>query len=104
VKEAKEKMVENKFDLIISEFELPQKDGLDFLKELRGKNDETPFILLTFKGQEEIATEALNVGSFGFVKKQTNPEIVYKELSDKINILVKRQKTRSSYKEESFRI
>ena len=98
MKEAEEKMAENKFDLIISEFELPQKSGIDFLKDLRGKKDETPFNLFIFKEQEEIATEALDLGTFGFVKKQTNAEIVHEELSNKIKLLVKHQKTRGFYK------
>jgi PAS domain S-box-containing protein len=59
---------------------MPHKNGLEFLKELREKNNKTPFILFTGKGREEVAIKALNLGADGYVNKQGNPETVYGEL------------------------
>ena len=42
VDEAFEKMGEQLYDAIISDYEMPQKNGLDFLKELKEKNNQAP--------------------------------------------------------------
>jgi DNA-binding response OmpR family regulator len=36
---------------------LPNKTGLDFLKELRESDTDTPFILFTGRGKEDVAVE-----------------------------------------------
>jgi CheY-like chemotaxis protein len=40
------------FDAIVSDYEIPLKNGLDFLKELRQQQRDKPFILFTGKGRE----------------------------------------------------
>ncbi|HKM60388.1 MAG TPA: PAS domain S-box protein, partial [Candidatus Bathyarchaeia archaeon] len=84
VDEAFKKLAIGHFDVVISDYEMPQKDGLQFLKELREKNDEIPFILFTGKGREEVAIKALNLGADAYINKQGNPETVYGELSHSI--------------------
>ena len=86
VDDAFKKLATGQYDIVISDFEMPQTDGLQFLKELRGKNNEIPFVLFTGKGREEIAIKALNLGADAYINKQGDPETVYGELSD---ILVK---------------
>ena len=46
------------YDVVVSDYEMPQKDGLQFLKELREQNNEIPFILFTGKGREEVAIQS----------------------------------------------
>jgi len=84
VDEALKKLAIGHFDVVISDYEMPQKDGLQFLKELREKKDEIPFILFTGKGREEVAIKALNLGADAYINKQGNPETVYGELSHSI--------------------
>ena len=68
------------YDVVISDYEMPQKNGLEFLTELRKQNNNIPFILFTGKGREEVAIKALNLGADGYFNKQGNPETVYGEL------------------------
>ena len=45
VKEAKQKIAQKQYDVIISDHQIPRKTGLEFLKELRDDGNEVPFIL-----------------------------------------------------------
>ena len=82
VDEGLKKLSTEHFDIVISDFEMPQKNGLDFLKELREQNNQIPFILFTGKGREDVAIKALNLGADRYINKQGDPETVYGELSD----------------------
>ena len=63
VKEAKQKIAQKQYDAIISDYQMPEKTGLEFLKELRDDGNEVPFIVFTGDGREEVAIEALNFGA-----------------------------------------
>jgi DNA-binding response OmpR family regulator len=63
VNEAIGKMKEESYDAVVSDYQMPGKDGLSFLGELREKGNEIPFIVFTGKGREEIAIKALNLGA-----------------------------------------
>jgi len=100
--EACRKMASNSYDAIVSDYEMPNKNGLDFLIELKAQKIDVPFILLTGKGREEIAIKALNLGADGYVSKFGNPETVYGELTHYIlHAVEKRQaKTALSHSKE----
>lgn len=54
VDEALNKLAVGNYDVVVSDYELPQKNGLLFLEELRKQNHEIPFILFTGKGREKL--------------------------------------------------
>lgn len=70
--EAMKKMKQEKFDVIVSDYQMPDKDGLELLMELRANGNMIPFILFTGKGKEEVAVKALNLVRFDM---WTNMEI-----------------------------
>jgi PAS domain S-box-containing protein len=80
VDEAFKKLTTGNYDIVVSDYEMPQKDGLEFLKKLREQKNKIPFILFTGKGREEVAIRALNLGVDGYFNKQGSPETVYGEL------------------------
>jgi PAS domain S-box-containing protein len=88
------------YDAIVSDYEMPLIDGLDFLRELNKRKNETPFILFTGKGREEVAVKALNLGASGYFNKHGNPETVYGELSHGIASAVKRSKLARDLKQK----
>jgi len=59
-------------DLIVSDMNMPEVDGLELIKNLRGEGDPVPVIILT--GNSEIATaiEALNSGASDYLLKDEN--------------------------------
>ena len=93
VDEALEKLDLGSFDVIVSDYEMPFKNGLDFLKTVREKGLNTPFILFAGKEREEIIVQALNLGADRYVNKLGDPEIVYTELT--VNICQLYEKSRA---------
>ena len=82
---ALEMMGEKDFDMIISDYQMPNMDGIEFLKELREeRNSEIPFIMFTGKGREEVAMEALNLGADRYLQKGGDPETQYSVLAQAV--------------------
>ncbi|MCJ7431689.1 PAS domain S-box protein [Candidatus Bathyarchaeota archaeon] len=91
VEEAMEMMEKETYDAIISDYQMPGKDGLEFLKELRENGNDVPFIVFTGKGKEEIAIKALNLGADRYIDKHGDPETVYCELAHAVSRAVDRR-------------
>lgn len=87
--EAMKKLKEKMYDVVVFDYQLPEKDGLQFLKELREKGYNIPFIILTRKDKEEEAIRTLNLGVDKNINKVGDPETVYSKLAQRIIIAVK---------------
>ncbi len=57
------------FDCIVSDYDMPAMNGLEFFETLRKGHPDVPFVLFTGKGSEEIASRALNAGVTGYFQK-----------------------------------
>lgn len=62
-------LAEKKFDAVISDFEMPEMDGISLLKTLRSTGNTIPFILFTGRGREDVARDALNNGADFYLQK-----------------------------------
>jgi len=82
--EALEKLKTAEYDAIICDYQLSGQNGLELLRKLRQQGNDTPFILLTCEGREEIAIEALNSGVYRYIEKEGNAEVMYEELKRSI--------------------
>lgn len=58
-----------KFDLVISDVNMPRMNGFDLLQDLREHKDETPVILLTARGDRNDVTAGLKFGADDYVTK-----------------------------------
>ena len=103
VDEGLKKIAAKQYDIVVSDFEMPQKNGLEFLEELYKQNDHIPFILFTGKGREEVAIQALNLGVDAYLNKQGSPETVYGELYHAIRLLNDRNKAKNALVESEKR-
>ena len=103
VDEALKKLKTQNYDVIVSDYHMPQKDGLQFLKELHEQKYEIPFILFTGKGREEVTIQALNLGADGYHDKRGSPEAIYGELSHSIRLVVDRKKAKQALEESEKR-
>ncbi len=80
------------FDAIISDYQLPTIDGLDFLAQLRDSGNKTPFIMFTSRGSEEVASRTLNLGGDYYLQKGADPKSQFPELLNFIEkAIVKKQ-------------
>jgi PAS domain S-box-containing protein len=93
VDEAIEKLENRNYDAIISDYSMPEKDGLDLLKTVRERGSNIPFIIFTGKGREEIAIKALNIGADRYFNKNGSTETVYSELARSLTETVKLKQT-----------
>ena len=104
VKGARTLMAEKRFDAIISDYQMPEMNGIDFLKILRSQGNGIPFILFTGKGREEVVIEALNSGADFYLQKGGNPTAQFKELEYKVKEAVRRIRAESALKMNEARL
>jgi len=79
-KEAIEKIQMTEYDAIVSEYQLPEMNGIELLRWIRSQNNLTPFILFTGNGNEEVVIEALNTGANFYLKKGGDLRAHFNEL------------------------
>lgn len=69
VAEALSKIKSGKFHLILADYNLPDGNGLDVLKQLNSEKMDIPFVMLTGSGDEKIAVEAMQEGAYDYLVK-----------------------------------
>ena len=69
ISDAREAYKNNTFDLIILDVGLPDGNGFDFCKEIRGNGDNIPIIFLTARSNEIDEVRGLSIGADDYVKK-----------------------------------
>lgn len=60
------------FDLIFADIVLGGRTGIDFMREIRGRNMTTPVVMVTGDPSIETASEALRLGAFDYIAKPVN--------------------------------
>lgn len=69
ISDALQKLAKNSFDLILTDYQLPDKTGLDFLNEIKDRKLEIPMVLMTGVGDEMLAVNALKSGFLDYLIK-----------------------------------
>lgn len=79
---ALKKLEKQKVDLIVSDWIMPNMNGLDFLKAVRSsdKFKNIPFIMVTAEGQKGNVLEAINAGVNNYIVKPFTPETLNAKL------------------------
>ena len=80
-----------KFDCIISDYQMPLMDGIQLSLALREKTD-TPIIIYTGHGSEEVAEAAFSAGVDDYVRKEINPSH-YQVLANRVKQAVEKYRT-----------
>ncbi len=92
VEEALDIIENENIDAVVSDYRMPEKDGIEFLRILRKeKENRLPFILFTGRGWEEVAMNALNLGADKYIwkKEELNLYDQKEDLVEQYDILAK---------------
>ena len=85
-------------DCVVSDHDMAEMNGLEFLKAVREEYPELPFILFTGKGNEEIASDAISAGVTEYLQKDVGTD-QYTVLANRIERAVGEQRAKSALEE-----
>jgi DNA-binding NtrC family response regulator len=71
------RLEERPFDVVLLDVSLPDRNGIELLKEIRGRDDSLPIILITAYGSIDMAREAFKSGALDYITKPwSNDELL----------------------------
>lgn len=85
-------------DCIVSDYDMPGMNGIEFLEAIRDDHPEVPFILFTGKGSEEVASDVLSTGATDYIQKQSGAER-YELLANRIENAVEQYRSEQRLRE-----
>lgn len=94
----------NTFDAIISDYQMPVMDGIELLKQVRGRDITIPFILFTGKGREDVVIEAINNGADFYLQKGGAARPQFAELRHKILTALERRRAIDALKDSEQKL
>lgn len=84
-------------NLVISDFRLPDINGLDLLKQIKSLNPHMPVIIMTSYAEIRTAVNAIKLGAYEYITKPLNPEeilVLIKSAIEKSKTVEKVDKTK----------
>lgn len=90
------------FDCVVSDYDMPGQDGLEFLDAVRDDCPSLPFILFTGKGSETVASEAISAGVTDYVEKQSGTD-QYTILANRVQNAIARRNAQERYERSTRR-
>jgi len=84
--EAADLLFDHSFKLVILDLNLPKRDGLTVLHEIRGKKDSVPVLILTARADVSDRVKGLNAGADDYLSKPFDLE----ELEARVQALLRR--------------
>ncbi len=91
-KEGYQEAINNNYDVIILDIELPNMDGIEICRRLRSEDKNTPIIMLTSRATQEDIVNGLDYGADDYLPKPAD----YRELVARIRALSRRNFTEKS--------
>ncbi|MXR40709.1 GAF domain-containing protein [Halobaculum sp. WSA2] len=67
--EGLDRLAATEFDCVVSDYQMPGQNGIEFLETVREDRSDLPFILYTGKGSEEVASDAISAGATDYLQK-----------------------------------
>ena len=97
------RLEETTVDCVVSDYDMPGRDGIAFLEAVRERYPDLPFILYTGKGGEEVASEAISAGVTDYLQKETGNS-QYAVLANRVANAVERYRSRRALEESQERL
>ncbi len=80
--EALNLVAKNRYDVVISDVRLPDKEGLEILQAVNQKGDKTGVIMMTSYAEISMAVNAIKEGALDYIAKPFHPEVIMKAIND----------------------
>lgn len=68
------KLKESNYDLILLDINLPKKNGIEILKQLKTKKKKTPVLIHSIYNERDYALRAFDAGAKGYIMKDVEPD------------------------------
>ena len=94
--QALELLHKNEFDCVVSDYDMPNTDGIELLKIVRETYPNLPFILFTAKGAERVASEAFTAGATDYMQKDIGKD-QYVVLADRVRNAVEQYRMQQCF-------
>ena len=78
--EAVQMYSDEKPDLVIMDITMPNMDGIEALRTIKGSNPESRVVMCSALGQEKMVLEAIKLGAEDFIVKPFKPERIMKTI------------------------
>ncbi|GGL44906.1 hypothetical protein GCM10009037_30380 [Halarchaeum grantii] len=88
-------LADETFDCVVSDYDMPGRDGIEFLRVLRATHPRVPFVLYTGKGSEEVASDAITAGASDYLQKEGSIDH-YGVLANRIVTLVEHERAETT--------
>ncbi len=73
-KEVLEKISSNIFDVILLDISMPDGNGLETIRQMRGDGIKTPVLILSMHSEDQYALRTIKAGGNGYITKESAPE------------------------------
>ena len=103
VDEGLDALARDPFDCVVSDYDMPGPDGIEFLERVRERYPDLPFVLFTGKGSEEIASEAISAGVTDYLQKGGGRER-FSLLANRVEKAVERYRSERALEEHNRRL
>ncbi len=82
--DALEKISDQEVDMVITDWNMPEMNGEELVKELRAssKYKETPILMITTRGMQDDVMSAIKMGVNGYIVKPFTPEVLKKKMGE----------------------
>ena len=87
-----DRLADGGIDCVVSDYDMPGTDGIEFLETVREHHPRLPFILYTGKGSETVASEAFSAGATDYLQKERGTD-QYTLLANKVTNYVEKYRT-----------
>ena len=94
-----EQLSHGDFDCVVSDYDMPGQNGMDFLRSVREKAPRLPFVLFTGKGSEEVAGEAISAGVTDYLQKKRGAD-QYSVLANRLRNAVNQHRAEQDRKRQ----
>lgn len=94
--EGLDRLAEDDFDCIVSDYQMPGQNGIEFLETVREAYPDLPFILYTGEGSEAVASDAISAGVTDYLQKETGTG-QYTVLANRIRNAVEKRRSERAH-------